>query len=244
MKELFNNDVLVQSMLLIFSFIGILTTALLYYEKLKSLQRQRREKNKVIELDLMRKSYEDKIYGLTDKLLASGARWEDINHLLTSSPNYNSILIDKTNKTHYSEFLKFSGLKENELIVQKNLVFVLTPFNPTFIKTFETIKRTCDRMGLTCIRGDEEFIRGEILPNILKQMAQARLVIANIDGRNPNVFYELGIAHAMDKPVLMIASSIENLTFDLQSRQILLFKGQDDLQQKLRDSLTRLLIHE
>jgi hypothetical protein len=244
MDKLFNTEVLTQALILVFAFVGILTTALLYFDKLRSLQKKRKDDKQIVEIEYMRKSYEDKIYQLTDKLLANGARWEDINHLLISTPNYNSLLFEKTPKVYMTDFLKYSGIKEQELIIRKDLVFVLTPFNNSFNKQFEAIKKTCERMGLVCMRGDEEYIKGEILPNIIKLMAQSRLVIANIDGRNPNVYYELGLAHAMDKPVLMVASSVENLTFDLQSRQIILFKGIDDLQQKLRDALTKLLIHE
>ncbi|MEA5259175.1 hypothetical protein VB264_15370 [Arcicella aquatica] len=243
MDKLIDNNTLTQILIMTFSFIGILTTALLYFEKIRNLQKKRKEEKQIVEIEYMRKSYEDKIYQLTDKLLANGARWEDINHLFLSSPNVTP-LSSNAQKVFYTNFLKYSGVKENDLSIQKDLVFVLTPFNPAFEKQFFAIKKTCERMGLKCVRGDEEFIRGEILPSIIKQMAQARLVIANIDGRNPNVYYELGLAHGMDKPVLMVASSVENLTFDLQSRQILLFKSIDDLQQKLRDALTRILIHE
>lgn len=240
------NDTLFQAITIVFAVIGLLTTLLLYFRQLLAMQKRRKEKGESVEIELLRKSYEDKIYALTDQLLASGTRWEDINHLLipNNSKAYNELLMRKPDKVYLSNFLKYSGIRDIDLQVKKDMVFILMPLNPSFEKSYEAIRRTCDKIGLTCYRGDEVFIRGEILPHIIKQMAQARLIIANIDGRNANVYYELGIAHAMDKPVIMIASSVENLSFDLQSKQIIIYKGIEDLQQKLRDALTRLLIHE
>jgi hypothetical protein len=246
MKELLNSDILTNAAVVVFAIIGVLTTVLLYFKQIRDLQVKRKQKGESIEIELLRKSYEDRIYAMTEKLLASGARWEDINHLLipTNNSSYNELLLRKPDKVYLSSFLKYAGLREPDLVIQKDMVFVLMPLNPSFQKSFDVIKRTCERMGLKSYRGDESFIKGEILPHIIKQIAQSRLIIANIDGRNANVYYELGIAHAMDKPVLMIASSAENLSFDLQSKQIIIYKGLEDLQVKLRDSLTRLLIHE
>lgn len=246
MKEFFTLDMLTTAAGMVFLIIGVLTTFLLYFKQIRDLQAMRKQNGKSIEIELLRKSYEDKIYTMTEKLLASGERWEDINHLLipTNNSSYTELLFRKPDKVYLSSFLRYAGLRDTDLVIQKDVVFVLMPLNPSFQKSFDVIRRTCEKMGLKSYRGDESFIRGEILPHIIKQIAQSRLVIANIDGRNANVYYELGIAHAMDKPVLMIASSAENLSFDLQSKQIIIYKGLDDLQVKLRDSLTRLLIHE
>jgi hypothetical protein len=52
---------------------------------------------------------------------------------------------------------------------------------------------------LRCIKGDEDYIEGNVLKYIVGKMMSARIIITNINGRNPNVFYELGIAHAIGK---------------------------------------------
>ncbi len=97
---------------------------------------------------------------------------------------------------------------------------------------------------MRCSRGDEEFIRGGVLSHILKEVISASIVIANIDGRNPNVFYELGIAHALDKDVILISSSLEEVPFDLKSQRLILWRTPSELAEELNRTLTRLLLED
>ncbi|MOA36985.1 hypothetical protein D3C78_1585460 [compost metagenome] len=74
-----------------------------------------------------------------------------------------------------------------------------------------------------------------ILAHIAEQIAKSRLVIANISGRNPNVFYELGLAHALGKPVIIVSESLSDIPFDINSSRILAFDDEKDLEVKLRN---------
>jgi nucleoside 2-deoxyribosyltransferase len=69
--------------------------------------------------------------------------------------------------------------------------------------------------------------------DIWKQINQAKVVIADLTFKNPNVFYELGLAHAIGKPVVLIAQTIDDIPFDLRSVRIVIYtdspKGYDDL---------------
>src|SRR5437870_8522587 len=49
----------------------------------------------------------------------------------------------------------------------------------------------------------------------------ARCVVADLSGKNPNVFYELGLAHAVGKPTLILSQSVEDVPFDLQHMRII-----------------------
>ena len=75
-------------------------------------------------------------------------------------------------------------------------------------------------------------------------MVRSRLVIANIDGRNPNVFYELGIAHAIDKPTIIISKSVPDIEIDIKSKYLLLYKNEQDLKEQIRKNLTKILVKE
>jgi hypothetical protein len=55
--------------------------------------------------------------------------------------------------------------------------------------------------------------------------------------RNPNVYYELGIAHSFDKPTILIAQKIEDVPFDIQSKRILIYKKVEELRAPLTESL-------
>jgi nucleoside 2-deoxyribosyltransferase len=99
-------------------------------------------------------------------------------------------------------------------------------------------------LDLKVRRGDEVSVAQDILGHIVKQIIAARLVIANISSRNPNVMYELGIAHALGKTVIMVSSSEDKLPFDMRNRRVVLYSSREDLIRKLRDEVARKLLTE
>ena len=83
----------------------------------------------------------------------------------------------------------------------KNNCFVIMPFSSLFNIEYErVIKPAIEECGLRCVRGDEIFSMPHILEDIWKSIRECRLVIAELTSQNANVFYELGIAHAIGKP--------------------------------------------
>src|SRR6266699_3290884 len=75
--------------------------------------------------------------------------------------------------------------------------------------------------GLEAYRADLDFSPGAITTKILSELLSARLVIADLTGRNPNVFYELGIAHSFARPMISIADSSSSLPFDTKDERII-----------------------
>lgn len=195
-----------------------------------------------IELELMRRSIESQMYSLNEKLLATEGRWRDVNHLLISSQGRQPDTAQPLKHRLPSTFFSTAGISTDDLVIERDLIFVLTPFNPTHNEQFEAIAEVCRSLGLRPIRGDEEFVSGDIFPHILRLIARARIVIANIDGRNPNVFYELGIAHAISKPTILVAPTPEDVPFDLKTKRLVLFKSLDELRKNLRDELARVVL--
>ncbi|MCC2384759.1 TIR domain-containing protein [Bacillus cereus] len=197
------------------------------------------------DLEKIRYDIERQVYSLNTKMLSNEDRWKDVNHLLISSQNnidpHSVSKIDNLNK---SSFLKKARLNLKELSLEKDLVFFLTPFHEDQLDTYNTIYKLCTGLGLRFKRGDEVYLEKQtILTHILENMIKSRLIIANIDGRNPNVYYELGIAHALDKPTILIAQDINNVPFDLQSQYIILYKDQSDLENKLQKALVDTILN-
>lgn len=222
-------------------WITVMFAALIYYRS----NRQReydQEKNKA-NLEMLRESYERKMYDMMERLVKHEERWKDVNHLILSAQN-RELSPYKEHKSTLTNFMKASGVTENDIKPEKDLIFVLTPFHPKYDKTFSVISETCREVGLRCLRGDEEHIVGDLLPHTLKLMARARLVIANVDGRNPNVFYELGIAHAIDKGTILVSSSLDSVPIDLKSNRLILYKEPSDLKEQLKLALARALVNE
>lgn len=201
---------------------------------LRHLQRQNKEL-----IGTMRDTYEKQMYVLNDRLTSSIERWKDVNHLLLSSQAAQPV-VDPTKRVQISSFLKANGIYPDDIKPDPRLVLVLTPFNNRFYEVFDTIRTTCQDVGLKCYRGDEEYIKNDILQHILKLLCRAFIVIANIEGRNANVFYELGLAHAMDKNTLLISKTIEALPIDIRTKKIIVYQDIRDLRILLKEELLKL----
>lgn len=194
---------------------------------------------KKIQLDVLRKSLEGKAYDANAQLLADPKRWKDVNHLLIEALRGQDSSNELTTGNRPNTFLESFGVNVDEIAQSRKRVFVLTPFHPRYDKTYQAIKGACQKLGLECMRGDEEFRPGNVLSHILELMAGASIVIANIDGRNANVYYELGIAHALGKKTILVASSLSKVPFDMQSQRIVLFSSVDELAEKLTPFLIK-----
>jgi len=104
----------------------------------------------------------------------------------------------------------------DELSTEKDFIFVILPFENSLI--FETIiKPTAKEIGLRCSKADDMFSSGAIMEKIAQNIQKSSLIIADLSNKNPNVFYELGLAHALKKNVIMITQSSDDVPSDLRS---------------------------
>lgn len=192
-------------------------------------------------LDEVRSSFENQMYVLNDRLIQSEERWRDVNHLLLRNELLqNRNPFNNTKKIFYSDFLRANGIVENDLIVDNRLIFILTPFHDKYAEDYKVIREVCSMSGYKCLRGDEDFFKGDIFPEMLKLIVKSRLIIANINGRNPNVLYELGIAQAIDKSVILIAKEPKELPIDIKSKRFLIYNNYNQLAEKIREELLNL----
>jgi hypothetical protein len=198
------------------------------------------EMKKQAELSEMRAFFERQISELSTKLTATESRWRDANHLLLSSQKAQTDDFGST-RPPFTNYLKTMGVTQDDLNVDPLLVFVLTPFGEEYRESYDAIVKVCHDIGLKCVRGDEENASGEILTHILRLMLKARLVIANVGGRNPNVYYELGLAHALDKSTILVSQELEGVAFDIRSQRILIFDSISSLSSRLLPMIARIL---
>lgn len=96
-------------------------------------------------------------------------------------------------------------------------VLVIMPFTASLNFVYDVIKDVVSSQRLECHRVDESSIARPIVDDIKEWLANAYLVVADLTGKNPNVYYEAGFAHALSKKVILIAQSTDDLTFDLRS---------------------------
>jgi hypothetical protein len=127
---------------------------------------------------------------------------------------------------------------------QHGQCFVIMPFAATFSEVYTAIRRAMEAPDLNfrCGRADELFGGHEIMTDILGEIARAEVVIADLTGRNPNVFYELGITHMTKdaRRVLLIAQNIDDVPFDLRPYRCIVYApdatGLRELTQRLSTS--------
>jgi len=99
------------------------------------------------------------------------------------------------------------------------------PFDNRFNPIYENIiKKVIKKFGLNCKRADEIFGTEPIIKYIWEHIKKARILIADITGRNANVFYELGLAHAINKEVILITQNIRDIPFDLKHYRCIVYE--------------------
>ena len=89
------------------------------------------------------------------------------------------------------------------------------------------IRPVVESCGYKAVRADEIPKPGLITNQIIRHIVEAPLVIADLTGQNPNVFYELAIRHAVRKPLIQIINKVEDIPFDVGSMRTIVVNHQD-----------------
>ncbi|WGT34371.1 hypothetical protein [Pseudomonas atacamensis] len=107
--------------------------------------------------------------------------------------------------------------------------FVMMPFANPIGSYYSTIyEPAIQKAGLTPIRADADiFGTGKIIDQIWQGINNSKILVAELTHRNPNVFYELGLAHALNKPVVLICSNESDVPFDLQHIRVIYYDVTD-----------------
>jgi len=235
------SDTLIVAATIFFCIYLIATIAYLMFRQYMRL----REKELQIEharLDDFRAHLERQLMELNVKFASSESRWKELNHLVIAGQSDKDITSLPDARIQPSEFLRSHGIEPAKILAIPDLIFVLTPFHEDFQDEFEAVSQVGRELGFSVNRGDERATQGDIFPQLLRLLVAARVVIANISGRNPNVFYELGIAHALDKPVILLAHNQTDVPFDIRSKRIVFYQSDRELRDRLSKILARTLL--
>ena len=128
---------------------------------------------------------------------------------------------------------------ELESTTPKPFIFILMPFDIEFDDIYKFgIKGAAEDVGAYAERVDEQIFSEGILERIFNQISKADVIVADMTGRNPNVFYEVGYAHALGKIVLLLTQEADDIPFDLKHRPHTVYAGKIDT---LREELTKKL---
>lgn len=110
----------------------------------------------------------------------------------------------------------------------QDICFCIMPFGESFDDYYKTVYRPAIiSAGLSPRRADDLYRPSNIVSDIWSYTKQARIILADLSGRNANVFYELGLAHAIAKPAILVADSLDSIPFDLRSLRVLVYDKND-----------------
>ena len=174
--------------------------------------------------DKKRMDYEEKIRQMQSAINVDDDHWRDNNCLaLSGSSVFSSHDIDK-----------ICGM--NRLPIKKGMAFMLMPFTDEAIVAYQACKSVMENLGYKLKKSDDDFVKGNLLEHIVSLIIEAELIIADLDGKNPNVYYELGISHALGKQTILISSyQPDQIPFNVMGNYIVFFKEEGDLREKLAE---------
>ena len=199
----------------------------------------RKQTGHVPGVNYQRQSLEDQIYRLNNRLTSNPQSFVDLNHLLISGNDQGVVLKQSVAD---NSFFEERGIDFSKYKVDPKQITCLMPFNHKYDKIYKAILDAGQKCGYKVVRSDDHYISDDILKYTIELILKAQIVVIVIDGRNPNVFYEMGIAHALGKQTLLLASisSFQNAPFDIQNNRMVLYKGDVDLRSKLEVALSTL----
>jgi hypothetical protein len=128
--------------------------------------------------------------------------------------------------------------------------FVMQPFAAPHGDYYEKIfKPAIEKTNLQPVRADADiFATGKIIEQVWRGINAAKVLVAELSTRNPNVFYELGLAHALNKPVVLVSSNEPDVPFDLHHIRVIYYDVTDPfwgnkLIEKVAENILSALTH-
>jgi predicted Rossmann-fold nucleotide-binding protein len=124
-----------------------------------------------------------------------------------------------------------------ENLVIPNTVFIIMPFKEEFDELYSVYKTVCSDFGFEAVRTDKVFSLEKILPRILNGIRHSAFVIADVTETSPNVFYEVGFAEGLGRPIITTAKKDTKLPFDIADTPVTFWSNPEDLKAKLESTI-------
>src|SRR6185437_2852938 len=152
--------------------------------------------------------------------------------LLEEAVGGKSRVLDVTELTESGSLVGEEQLKKLSKGVEvqpTDTCFVMMPFAEPLGGYYASVyEPAIAKAKLKAVRADNEiFGPGKIIDQIWNGLNSARVLVADLTGRNPNVLYELGLAHALRKPVVLVSSNKEDIPFDVRHVRVIYYDKDD-----------------
>ncbi len=166
----------------------------------------------------------------------------------------NTILICEANITLKEQPIEFHFLGSDEVYIenvsiekQLRTVFVVMQFTQEYNDLYnQVIIPVIEKYNFKCVRADDIYTATPILSDIINEIKSASIIIADITPDNPNVFYELGFAHALNKPTIVLSEKKrEKLPFDVSGLRTIFYDntiaGKTKVEQNLEKFIEKII---
>ncbi len=100
-------------------------------------------------------------------------------------------------------------------------VAVMMPFNAAYDNVYAAIQRAAQVVGQDCQRADNIWNQDVVVDDIAELIDSSKIVVCDCTGKNPNVFYELGIAHTLGQATVLITQNNQDIPFDVGHQRYL-----------------------
>ena len=120
--------------------------------------------------------------------------------------------------------------------IMDNVAFIMMSISsddPSLEDSLNAIKRATKQHGIEGVRVDEIEHSQKITDIILEKLRNSRFLVCDITTERPNVYYELGYAHGIEKEVILVAKEGTTLHFDIKDYNVIFYKGYSDLETRV-----------
>lgn len=133
------------------------------------------------------------------------------------------------------------SIKDFTVSTEPPRAFIVMQFGSPYNELYqEVVKPICTEFHIDAARADETYGPGLIVADVARQIDEAVFVIAEITPANPNVYYEVGYAHARGKPTILIADrEIQKLPFDVSPFRTLFYENSIDGKRRVEEGLRK-----
>ncbi len=122
--------------------------------------------------------------------------------------------------------------------IQSNQLSAMMPFDKRFSDVYTAIQQAGVKNKMTVSRADDIWENHHIIQDIVSLIDRSRIVVADCTDKNANVFYEVGIAHAIGREVILITQSMDHIPFDLRHLRCLTYHPNNEGLAALEAGLT------
>lgn len=119
----------------------------------------------------------------------------------------------------------------------RNLIALMMPFDEEYSAVSNTIKDAAEKCKMKCERADDVWQNECLVQDVFELIYCSAMVVCDFTARNPNVFYEAGIAHTLGRTIIPIAQSKDDIPFDIKHQRCVFYSSDESGLAKLKKRL-------